>query len=135
MEDGKFKREWKTLPVGVFTREEAEKDYHEIRAAEELPADPSLRGFDQKYQVAFTYKALNRVIQGSAADMTKKAMVLLYREGILPHIQIHDELCVSIKDRHQATKIQNIMENAVALEVPNKVDCAFGNNWGNIKKE
>ena len=135
MENGKFKREWKTLPVGVFTREEAEKDYHEIRAADELPADPSLRGFDQKYQIAFTYKALNRVIQGSAADMTKKAMVLLYKEGILPHIQIHDELCVSIKDRHQATKIQNIMENAVALEVPNKVDCAFGNNWGNIKKE
>ena len=69
-EDGRFKKEWKTLPVSTFTREDAEKDYHEIRAAEGLPGDPSLTGFNQKYQIAFTYKALNRVIQGSAADMT-----------------------------------------------------------------
>ncbi len=41
---------------------------------------------------AFTYKALNKLIQGSAADMTKKAMVELYKEGLVAHIQIHDEL-------------------------------------------
>ena len=46
---------------------------------------------------AFTYKALNRLIQGSAADMTKKAMVDLYKEGITPHIQVHDELDISIE--------------------------------------
>ena len=43
---------------------------------------------------AFTYKALNKLIQGSAADMTKKAMLELHRRGITPHIQIHDELCL-----------------------------------------
>ena len=67
--------------------------------------------------------------------MTKKAMVILFKEGIIPHIQIHDELCVSIKDKDQALKIKNIMENAVRLEVPNKVDYASGDNWGNIKQE
>ena len=82
---------------------------------------------------AFTYKALNRLIQGSAADMTKKAMVDLYKEGITPHIQVHDELDISIESADHADKIKQIMEGAVALEVPNKVDYESGTNWGNIK--
>jgi len=82
---------------------------------------------------AFTYKALNRLIQGSAADMTKKAMVDLYKEGITPHIQVHDELDISIESADHADKIKQIMEGAVALEVPNKVDYESGANWGNIK--
>jgi DNA polymerase I-like protein with 3'-5' exonuclease and polymerase domains len=82
---------------------------------------------------AFTYKALNRLIQGSAADMTKKAMVDLYKEGITPHIQVHDELDISIESEDHADKIKQIMEGAVALEVPNKVDYESGANWGNIK--
>ena len=81
---------------------------------------------------AFTYKALNKLIQGSAADMTKKAMLDLHNEGIVPHIQIHDELCVSIENDAQAKKIIEIMENAVTLEVPNKVDYEHGINWGAI---
>ena len=64
--------------------------------------------------------------------MTKKAMLELYKEGIIPHIQIHDELDLSIKDDAEAKKIIEIMEQAVKLEVPNKVDYEFGNNWGDI---
>jgi DNA polymerase I-like protein with 3'-5' exonuclease and polymerase domains len=82
---------------------------------------------------AFTYKALNKLIQGSAADMTKKAMVELYKEGLLAHIQIHDELDFSIESESQAVKIKQIMEQAVELEVPNKVDYESGPNWGEIK--
>ena len=82
---------------------------------------------------AFTYKALNKLIQGSAADMTKKAMLDLYKEGIIPHIQVHDELDISVENKAQAKKIINIMENAVDLEVPNKVDYESGPNWGTIK--
>ena len=82
---------------------------------------------------AFTYKALNKLIQGSAADMTKKAMVNLYKEGYLSHIQIHDELDFSIESKDQADKIKKIMEQAVDLEVPNKVDYESGPNWGEIK--
>ena len=81
---------------------------------------------------AFTYKALNKLIQGSAADMTKKAMLDLYNEGIIPHIQIHDELDISVESEEQAKKIIEIMENAVTLAVPNKVDYEHGNTWGEI---
>ena len=81
---------------------------------------------------AYTYKALNKLIQGSAADMTKKAMLDLHNEGIVPHIQIHDELCVSIESDAQAEKVVEIMEQAVTLEVPNKVDYESGDNWGEI---
>jgi DNA polymerase I-like protein with 3'-5' exonuclease and polymerase domains len=82
---------------------------------------------------AFTYKALNKLIQGSAADMTKKAMIELHKEGIIPHIQVHDELDISIKSTEHANKIKEIMESAVDLEVPNKVDYEAGPNWGEIK--
>ena len=81
---------------------------------------------------AFTYKALNKLIQGSAADMTKKAMLDLYQEGIVPHIQIHDELDISVESEDQAKKIIEIMENAVTLKVPNKVDYESGETWGDI---
>ena len=82
---------------------------------------------------AFTYKALNKLIQGSAADMTKKAMVDLHSEGIIPMVQLHDELDISVKDEAQSKKIIKIMEEAVPLEIPNKVDYEFGENWGSIE--
>ena len=81
---------------------------------------------------AFTYKALNKLIQGSAADMTKKAMVDLSKERVIPHIQIHDELDISVESDDAAKKIIDIMENAVSLEVPNKVDYESGKTWGDI---
>ena len=64
--------------------------------------------------------------------MTKKAMLDLYQEGIVPHIQIHDELDLSIESDAQAKKIIEIMENAVTLAVPNKVDYESGRTWGEI---
>ena len=84
---------------------------------------------------AFTYKALNKLIQGSAADMTKKAMLELHRRGITPHIQIHDELDISIPlgEKDNSKDIIKIMENAVDLQIPNKVDYESGPNWGSIK--
>ena len=98
-----------------------------------LPHADALAEHGPGIKRAFTYKALNRLIQGSAADMTKISMVNLYKEGIVPHIQIHDELDVSVESPEQAEKIIEIMEQAVKLEVPNKVDYEKGNNWGQIK--
>ena len=110
------------------------KDYYKAnRSLEQHKQDPFAENFESFCQPAFTYKALNRLIQGSAADMTKKAVVLLFEEGIVPHIQIHDELCFSIESEEQAEKIKTIMENAIKLEVPNKVDYESGPNWGTIK--
>ncbi len=83
---------------------------------------------------AFTYKALNKLIQGSAADQTKAAMVALADEGILPMIQVHDELDISVESEAQAKQITEIMENCVKLEVPSIVDAEFGPNWGEAKQ-
>jgi DNA polymerase I-like protein with 3'-5' exonuclease and polymerase domains len=96
-----------------------------------LPHEEALAEHGPGIKRAFTYKALNKLIQGSAADMTKKAMVDLYKEGIIPHIQVHDELDISVNNNED--KIKQIMESAVDLEVPNKVDYESGPNWGQIK--
>mgnify|MGYP000737043310 FL=1 len=82
---------------------------------------------------AFTYKALNRLIQASAADMTKKAMVQLYKLGKLPLLQIHDELAMSVTNLEEAQEIAKVMENAVLLEVPNVCDIEMGPSWGEAK--
>jgi len=116
------------------TREEAIDGYklEQMQKYNKL-IDSENEHFEKHYTRAFTYKALNRLVQGSAADMTKKAMVMLYEKGIIPHIQIHDELCVSIKDKETRTMVQNTMEQAIKLEINNKVDCEHGPNWGQIK--
>ena len=97
-----------------------------------LPFEQAVQEHGPGIRRAYTYKALNKLIQGSAADMTKKAMLDLYKEGIIPHIQIHDELDISVESDSQVKKIIEIMENAVTLEVPNKVDYESGKNWGDI---
>ena len=79
---------------------------------------------------AWTYKALNRLIQGSAADQTKKAMLELSKEGYLAHIQVHDELDFSVANEKDKAKIKEIMETCVELQVPSKVDVECGKNWG-----
>ena len=98
-----------------------------------LSHEAALREHGPGIKRAYTYKALNKLIQGSAADMTKKAMIELYKEGIIPHIQVHDELDISVKSDKQAKQIIEIMETAVDLEVPNKVDYESGPNWGTIE--
>ncbi len=97
-----------------------------------LPFEQAVQEHGASIRRAYTYKALNKLIQGSAADMTKKSMLDLYKEGVVAHIQIHDELDLSIESDEKIKKIVEIMENAVKLEVPNKVDYESGENWGDI---
>ena len=119
------KEEWQTItsyrydPVPILTKDQARLKYHQ-----QYPEDIQYTNFNKHYRLAFTYRALNRLVQGSAADMTKQAMVDLYKNGIVPHIQIHDELCVSIPNKEIALKVKKIMENAIRLRIPNKVDYA-----------
>ena len=136
-------REWNNEinryePVPILTLEAAQTAYKAelLEKVADDKLDPNyMENFKYHYKPAFTYKALNRLIQGSAADMTKKAMVMLYEKGILPHIQIHDELCLSVKNNYEAHIIQNIMENAIPLLVKNKVSYKKGKSWGNINEE
>jgi len=109
---------WQPVQFGVF---------------KPLPLELARKEYDEPLKRAFTYKALNKLIQGSAADMTKKSMVALYENGIIPHIQIHDEVDISIESDKKAEQIIEIMESAVELKVPNKVDYEQGKNWGEIK--
>ena len=97
-----------------------------------LPFEQAVQEHGPGIRRAYTYKALNKLIQGSAADMTKKSMLDLYKEGIVPHIQIHDELDISVESDKQAKLIKDVMESAVDLEIPNKVDYESGKNWGDI---
>jgi len=84
---------------------------------------------------AFTYKALNKLIQGSAADQTKKAMADCYEAGLTPLLTVHDELCFSIESDDQAKQIKDIMENGLSdiLKVPSKVDFEAADDWGGIE--
>ena len=83
---------------------------------------------------AGTYKALNRLIQGSAADQVKQAMIDCAKKNFYPLIQIHDELCFSLPRENSEpamNEIKTIMENCIpSLKVPSKVDISIGNNWG-----
>jgi len=112
------------------TKEEAEAQF--IKEWMEMYPTAPKEKIIPRIKRSLTYKALNKLIQGSAADMTKKAMLDLYKEGIVPHIQIHDELDISVVDDNQAKKIVKIMENAVTLAIPNKVDYESGETWGDI---
>ena len=89
--------------------------------------------FGPNIKRAFTHKALNRLIQGSAADQTKAAMRALAEEGLLPLLQVHDELCFSSKDPDEVKKIAEIMENCIDLGIPSKVDIEYGDSWGTAK--
>jgi len=81
---------------------------------------------------AFTYKALNRLIQGSAADQTKLAFAQCYEAGHKPMLQVHDELCFSVSSDEQVREITEIMENGLELKVPSKVDVALEKDWGDV---
>jgi DNA polymerase I-like protein with 3'-5' exonuclease and polymerase domains len=110
---------WEPKTFGIhksMTREEAESKYE--------------RGSIKR---AMTYKALNRLIQGSAADQTKQAMLDCYNNGHRPLLQIHDELCFNISNEDEVKNIKNKMEHClddVPMKVPSKVDIALGDNWG-----
>ena len=90
-------------------------------------------GATTRLKRAYTYKALNRLIQASAADMTKKSMVDIYKSGKLPMIQIHDEIAMSVESEAAAHEIAAMMESAVPLVVPNKCDVEIGPSWGEAK--
>ncbi len=101
-----------------------------------LPQEEAIKEYGEKGRIrrAFTYKALNKLIQGSSADQTKKAMIDCYAEGLTPMLTVHDELCFSISDPKEEDKIIDIMTDCVPqLKVPFDVDAAIGKTWGDIE--
>jgi DNA polymerase I-like protein with 3'-5' exonuclease and polymerase domains len=98
-----------------------------------LPLEEALKEYGKDIKRAFTYKALNRLIQGSAADQTKKAMLDCYNEGLTPMLTVHDELCFNIESPEQTARIKEIMETGVPLKVPSKIDVDIKEDWGEIE--
>ena len=82
---------------------------------------------------SYTYAALNRKIQGSAADMVKVSLRDLWREGLVPLVTVHDENGLSVPDKTVARRAAEIMSSCVMLKVPLKVDIDFGPSWGAAK--
>lgn len=98
-----------------------------------LPYEQAMVEYGPRIKRAMTYKGLNKLIQGSAADQTKAAMVALDKAGFRVLLQVHDELAVSVSTREEAEEAARIMCNAVELEVPSRVDVELGPSWGEAK--
>ena len=99
-----------------------------------LPHNEATTKWGGSIKRAGTYKALNRLIQGTAADQTKKAMVDIYEQlGIIPLIQVHDELNCSVKSDKEAKEIKDMMETCIDLKVPSNVEYKIKDNWGDAK--
>lgn len=94
----------------------------------------SISGRKLYNEQGFEYKALNKVIQGSAADQLYSSLVICYRNGIIPLIPIHDELCLSLGTDKEAKEVQSIMEKSLPLSVPSYVKVSKGPNWGELKE-
>jgi DNA polymerase I-like protein with 3'-5' exonuclease and polymerase domains len=95
-----------------------------------LPREQAVIEYGVRIKRAGTYKGLNRLIQGSAADQTKAGMVALHKAGFNLLLQVHDEIALSVKNIEEARAAAELMTTAVNLEVPSRVDVESGRSWG-----
>ena len=95
-----------------------------------LPREQAIIEYGSRIKRAGTYKGLNRLIQGSAADQTKAGMVALHKAGFKLLLQVHDEVALSVRNIDEAREAAAIMAKAVTLEVPSRVDVETGPSWG-----
>ena len=98
-----------------------------------LPREEASAKYGPRIKRAMTYKGLNKLIQGSAADQTKKGMVELHKAGYNMLLAVHDEVAISVKTKEEAEAAAEIMKHAVALEVPSKIDVEAGPTWGSAE--
>jgi DNA polymerase I-like protein with 3'-5' exonuclease and polymerase domains len=95
-----------------------------------LPREQAVIEYGVRIKRAGTYKGLNRLIQGSAADQTKAGMVALHKAGFKLLLQVHDEVALSVRNIDEARAAAEIMAKAATLEVPSRVDVETGPSWG-----
>ncbi len=87
---------------------------------------------DKKLKRSQTRKAMNSLIQGGGADMTKMAMLNEYEQfNEVPHIQVHDELSNSVESLEYGVKLREAFETCLPeITVPMVVEMEYGPNWG-----
>lgn len=99
-----------------------------------------LRKYNGKADTRSAYKGFNKLIQGSASDMIKKAAVMLDERGLLDlfplYLTVHDELDYGIPKTVSAVmrlpEIQDVMEHTFPISVPIRVDPEIGPDWGRV---
>ena len=119
----------------LIHKDRLEERWEDVLATPLEERDQGWKAMDPaRYQVAFTYKSLNRLIQASSADQTKMAMMVCVEKGYLPMLTVHDELCFSIENDEQVAEIKDLMENCVPdMAIPSVIDTGIGTDWGNAK--
>jgi DNA polymerase-1 len=107
-----------------------------------LPYTAALNKYGNNIERAHTHKALNRKLQGSAADLMKKAMLRCWEEGVfdvtgVPRLTVHDELDFSDTGAPGTEEafayMQHVMETAIPLRIPVRADMEIGPDWGHCE--
>jgi DNA polymerase I-like protein with 3'-5' exonuclease and polymerase domains len=98
-----------------------------------LPYEEAAAKYGTQIKRAMTFRGLNKLMQGSAADQTKKAMVELHKAGFTMMLSVHDEIALSVDTKEEAESAAEIMRTCVSLEVPSKVDVEVGDTWGSAE--
>ncbi len=119
-----YREHYRMAPCG---REEAEERQRQTVGDSEHP----WRG--ARLKRAFAHKAMNRRIQGNAARQMKLAMAQCWEEGLVPMLQMHDELSFSTTDKRAGDRIEEIMRTCYTCSVPFLVDAEWGGTWGDAK--
>lgn len=116
-----------------------------VKGQERKPAlkfKDAVRFYGPKIKRAYTHKSLNYVLQGSAADLMKAALVKCWKDGIydrigVPRLIVHDEKDFSVAegwDEEAFTEMKHIMETAIQFKVPVRVEGEWGPNWSELYK-
>jgi DNA polymerase I-like protein with 3'-5' exonuclease and polymerase domains len=95
--------------------------------------DAAVEQYGENVRRSMTHKALNAVVQGSAADMGKSALDQLATAGYLPHVLVHDENGLSVESGKQVAEVTEIMRDALPVSVPMRVDTEVGPSWGEAR--
>lgn len=82
----------------------------------------------------YPYQWVNKLIQGSGADMTNKVVGQLYRDGIIPYAVIHDSIEFGSEDFELVQHVGEVMRSVYDTRVPFVSDVKMGDNWGSLKK-
>ncbi|AUR88731.1 hypothetical protein NVP2117O_53 [Vibrio phage 2.117.O._10N.261.45.E9] len=106
-----------------------------------LTLEKAILTYGGNIQRAMTHKALNRKLQGGAADYMKMAMLRCEEEGVfneigVPRLTVHDELNFSRRDdgdKEAWREMQHIMQNAIEMRVPITASPEVGPDWGHVK--
>jgi DNA polymerase-1 len=126
-----------------LTKEQARKNgYVQTILGRKRPI-PEINASNRQIREAAERMAINMPVQGTSADIIKKAMINLHREMLQRKLkskmllQVHDELVFEVPEKEldeMRQLVPEMMVNAIKLSIPLKVDTKIGRNWGEMEK-